>query len=223
MTVLSVVKDAATYLGLEIPSVLFTNTGRTWVEMQSVVNDCARQILDEYDWQRLKKVATITGDGVLTSFPLPTDYDRMVMGANLWGPNFTYYPTQQVTDFNRWIEIQSWAIDTWDQRWALFGGTLNILPALPSTETLTFGYISTSIVNGSQPEFTADTDTFTLDERLLKLCVIWNWKAKKGQDYAGDLQMYEDELARARFKDPGSRQAIRSGVGYRFPTGQSVV
>ena len=221
MTVLSVVRDAATSLGLEIPSVLFTNTSRTWVEMQPVVNECARQILEEYDWQRLKKVATVTGNGVLKSFPLPDDYDRMIMDANLWGPNFTYYPTQQVTDFNQWLEQLSWALESWDQRWSLFGGNLNILPALPVSEPLTYGYISNSIANGSSPEFTADTDTFTLDERLLKLCVIWTWKRNKGQDYAGDLQAYEDALGRARFKDPGSRQTIRSGRGYRWPTGQS--
>ena len=221
MTVLSVVRDAATSLGLEIPSVLFSNTSRTWVEMQSVVNDCARQILDEYDWQRLKNVATITGDGALTAFTLPADYDRMVMGANLIGPSFTYYPSQQVADFNQWLEMQAYSLDSWEQRWSMFGGNLNILPALPASETLTYGYVSNSIVNGSQPEFTADTDTFTLDERLLKLCVIWNWKRNKGQDYAGDLQMYEDDISRARFKDPGSRQTIYSSRGIRFPTGQS--
>ena len=221
MTVLSVIKDASTQLGLDIPSVLFSNTYRTWVEMCALVNECARQILEEYDWSRLKKAAVLTGDGAATTFALPTDYDRMVMDANLWGPNFNYYPTQQVTDFNRWLEVMSWSIDSWDQRWSVFGGSINILPALPLAETLTYGYISNSVVNGSQPEFTADTDTFTLDERLLKLCVVWNWKQRKGQDYAADLQAYEDAVSRARFKDPGARQTIYTGRGYRFPTGQS--
>lgn len=222
MSVLSVVQEASVLsLGLEKPSVLFTNTSRTWVEMCALVNECARQILEDYDWAALKKVATVTGDGTLTAFPLPSDYDRMVKDANLQGDGFSYYPSQQVTDFNQWVEMLSWSIDSWEQRWSVFGGNLNILPALPTTEPLTYGYISRNIVNNSQPEFVADTDTFTLDERLLKLSIIWNWKANKGMDYAGDLQKYEDAMAKARFKDNGSRQTIYSGRGYRWPTGQS--
>lgn len=221
MSVLSVARDAALSLGLEQPSVLFTNTTRTWVEMISVINESARQILEDYDWQRLKKVATVTGNGVDLSFPLPSNYDRMVADANLWGPTYTYYPSQQVQDFNLWLEMQSWSMETWQQHWSVFGGDLNIMPILPLGETLTYGYISNDIVNGSQSEFTADTDTFTLDERLLKLSVIWNWKANKGQDYAGDLQKYEEAMNRAKFKDPGARQTIYSGRGRRWPTGQS--
>lgn len=220
MSVLSVVRDAATSLGLEIPSVLFSNTSRTWVEMQSVVNECARQILEEYDWQRLKKVATITPNGT-TAFPMPADYDRMVMDTNLWGQSFTYYPSQQVTDFNEWLRLMTFSPETWEQRWSVFGGNINVLPILPDGEPLVYGYVSNSIANGSQPEFAADTDAFTLDERLLKLSIIWNWKSNKGQDYAADLQKYEDAVAKARFKDPGSRQTIYSGRGMRFPTGQS--
>jgi len=221
VSVLSVVRDASTSLGLEIPSVLFTNTSRTWVEMQALVNECARQILEDYDWQALKRVATITGDGSLTAFPLPADYDRMVRDANLQGQSLTYYPSNQVSDFNEWLQILAFPIDTWQQRWAIFGGNLNILPVLPVTEPLVFGYISNNIVNGSQDEFTADTDTFTLDERLLKLSVIWNWKAKNGQDYAAELQRYEEAMSRAKFKDQGSHRTIFSGRGTRWPTGQS--
>lgn len=221
MTVLSAVQSASTVLGLEFPSVLFTNTSRTWVQMSVMVNSCARQILEEYDWARLKKFATITGTGALTAFPLPVDYDRMVKDANLTGPNFTYYPTMQVSDTNEWLQILSYPIETWETRWSLFGGNLNILPILPSLEVLSYGYISNWIVNGSQAEFTADTDTFTLDERLLRLSVIWNWKKSQGQDYAAELQEYQDALGRATFKDTGSRQTIYSGRGRRFPTGQS--
>lgn len=221
MTVLSSIQAASLSLGLEVPSVVFTNTNRTWIEMRALVNECARQILEEYDWSRLKKIATVTGDGTALGFALPDDYDRMVKDANLWGEQWTFTPSQQVVDFNRWLELQSYAIETWQQHWSVFGGSLNVMPVMPSGEVLRYGYVSNSIVNGSQPEFTADDDTFTLDERLLKLSIIWNWKKSKGQDYAAELQEYEDAMSRARFKDPGSRPSIVSGHHYRYPTGQS--
>lgn len=215
MTVLSVIQGASTVLGLSVPSVVFTDTSRTWVEMRQMANSCARQILEEYDWSRLKKFATITGDGVKEAFTLPADYDRMVKDAGLIGPNFTFYPTQQVADTNTWLQLINYAVAPWEPRWSLFGGNINILPILPNAETLTYGYVSNNIVNGNALEFTADADSFTLDERLLRLSIIWNWKRAKGQDYAAELQEYQEALGRATFKDTGSRQTLVSGGSWR--------
>lgn len=53
-------------------------------------------------------------------------------------------------------------------------------------------------------EFTSDDDVFRLDERVLKLGMIWPWKANKGQAYAEDMVTYEDALAVASGNDKGS-------------------
>lgn len=219
MTVLSTIQSVAAVVDIEIPSVVYSSTDRTMIEMGVMANTCARQILEEYDWQRLKKIATITGDGTATTFSLPADYDRMVKDANLVGPSFTFHAHSQITDANQWLELQSYEIPSWEPRWSLFGGSLNVLPALGSTLILQYFYISNWIVNGTQAEFTADTDTFVLDERLLRLCMIWNWKAQKGQEYSNELQDYQEAMSRATFKDPGTRQAITSSRRYHLPTG----
>jgi len=221
--IIDIVKSIAFDVGLEVPSVLYSSTERTWQKMGVMVNTCARQILEEYDWQRLIKTATVAGDGVLSAFPLPDDYDRMVSDANLWGSSYTWYPSQQVPDFNSWLALNSYDADTWEPRWGLFGGKLNVLPALAAGENLNYGYISNAIVVGATPsEFTADTDTFVLDDRLLRLSLIWNWKKSEGRDFQPEAQEYVEAMSRAKFKDPGARQTIRSGrAGYRWPTGQS--
>lgn len=217
MTVLSVIKDVALLVDLEQPSVVYSSTDRTWLEMGAMANTCARQILEEYDWQRLIKTATLTGDGALTAFSLPADYDRMVRDANLWGPTWTFYPSQQVGDFNQWLQLQSYAIETWEPRWAVFGGNLNIMPVMANGETLNYGYISNAIVNGADStQFTADTDTFVLDERLLKLSMIWNWKKAKGFDFQAEAAEYSEAIGRARFKDKGAHQTIYSGRSTRY-------
>jgi hypothetical protein len=223
MTALSVVQSAAVVLDLEQPSTLYSNTDRTWVEAGVMLNTCARQILEEYDWQRLIKTAAVTGDDVTTSFSLPADYDRMVKDSNLWGTSYTFYPAQQIQDFNYWLELQSYSVETWEPRWSLFGGNLNVMPAIADGEVLRYGYISNAIVNGADTsQFTADTDTFVLDERLLRLSFIWNWKKAKGYDFQAEAAEYTAAMQMARFKDPGSRQSISSGRGqYRYPTGQT--
>lgn len=222
--IIDIVKSIAFEVGLEVPSVLYSSTERTWQKMGVMVNTCARQILEEYDWQRLIKTATVTGNDVLTAFPLPSDYDRMVQDASLWGPSFTWNPAQQVFTFNEWLALQSYDIETWQPRWGLFSGKLNVMPAVANGETLTYGYITNAIVNGTDPtQFTADTDTFALDDRLLRLSLIWNWKKSEGRDFQPEAQEYAEAMSRAKFKDPGARQTIISGryTRYRWPTGQS--
>lgn len=212
MNILQIVQSASLVIDVERPQALFASTDRTALELTNTVNTAALQILDDYDWQRLIRTATIAGDGIATSFPLPSDYSRMVKDASLIGPNWRFYPAQQMQDFNHWLELIDYPVATWQQRWMVFGGNLNVMPILPDTMPLSYGYISTSIVVGADPStFTADTDTFVLDDELLRLSFIWNWKEAKGFDFSADLAKYQERLEKQRFRDVGSRQTIIGG------------
>lgn len=222
MTILSIIQKATLSLDLEQPSAVYSSTERTWMEMANIANIAAQDILDEYDWSRLIKTATFTGDGVQTAFPLPVDYSRMVKDANIWSPSFIWYPAMQMQDFNEWLRLDSYDMETWQQRWMMFGGNLNVRPPVPTGNVMSYGYISNNIVTGTDPtQFTADTDEFILDDYLLQLCIIWNWKKMKGYDFQVELAEYGEWLEELRFRDVGSRQVIVSGRNrYRFPTGQ---
>lgn len=212
MNILQIVQSASLLIDVERPQALFANTDRTSLELTNTVNTAALQILDDYDWQRLIRTATITGNGALTAFPLPADYSRMVSDASLIGPNWRFYPAEQMQDFNQWLELNDYPVATWQQRWMVFGGNLNVMPILPAATTLSYGYISTSVVDGADPStFTADTDTFVLDDELLRLSIIWNWKEAKGFDFSADLAKYQERLEKHRFRDVGSRQTIVGG------------
>lgn len=216
MNILAIVQSACLTLDLERPSALFASTDRTWQEMGETVNTAARQIVIDYDWQRLLKTALIVGDGMSMAFPLPADYSRMVKDASLVGPTWRFYPAQQIQDFNQWLELQTYPIATWQQQWMLFGGNLNIMPILPLAEVLNYGYISNAVVSGADTStFTADTDEFVLDDELLRLSIIWNWKSDKGFDFQADLAKYAEHLEKLRFRDVGSRQTIVTGRGAR--------
>lgn len=220
MNILEIVQSATLSIDVERPTALFANTDRTSLEIIDTINTAALQILDDFDWQRLVKTYTITGDGIGTAFALPDDYSRMVKDASLVGQNWRFYPAMQTQDYNQWLELLTYPIATWQQRWMVFGGSLNIMPILPLSDTLNFGYISTNLVNGSDAsKFTADTDTFVLDDELLRLAIIWNWKESKGYDFAADLAKYQERLEKQRFRDTGARQTIvssgRRGWGFR--------
>ncbi len=214
MNILQIVQSACLSLDLERPSSLFSSTDRTWQEMQDCVNVALRQIVDEYDWQKLIRTAVVTGDGAATAFPLPSDYSRMVKDASLIGKNWIFYPAMQMQDFNQWLELLNFPISTWEQRWMLFGGNLNVMPILPLNQTLTYGYISENVVNSNgveTAEFTLDTDTFALDDEMLRLAIIWNWKQSKGYDFQAELAKYQERYEKQRFRDVGAPQTLITG------------
>ena len=57
---------------------------------------------------------------------------------------------------------------------------------------------------GYSDAFLNDADRFRLDERLLKLGMIWKWKAQKGSPYAEDLSNYGDAVAMVQGHDSPS-------------------
>jgi hypothetical protein len=59
----------------------------------------------------------------------------------------------------------------------------------------------TLAAGGAGNTFQNDNDIFRIDERLLKLGMIWQWKASKGSPYAEDMGTYSDALAVAAGAD----------------------
>lgn len=107
--------------------------------------------------------------------------------------------------------------------------------AAPSGKYIYFGYLGKNCVlinggNGYGDSFIDDTNTFRLDERLLKLGMIWQWKANKGSPYAEDLGTFNDTMAIAMGTDKPApiivgRLPISAAarVGYPFPIDPGMV
>jgi hypothetical protein len=84
--------------------------------------------------------------------------------------------------------------------------------------TANFVYLDKNCVTlaggGVGTEFLTDVDTFRLDERVLRLGMIWQWKAQKGSPYAEDMGTYGDALTHAMGSDkPGPIIVGRAPLG----------
>lgn len=228
MTVLSVVQSFATKVGIEVPTSLFAQADRTSLEVKETANECARIVADAADWGILKKIATITGDGVTESYPLSTmvtDYRRMLKKGNLWLDPNPNLPFMQFNDVDEWLGLEVGTYTPFYGGWIIYGGELHIrqggsLNGLDDGAIVKFPYISKNIVRASngtlKDSFTADTDTFLLDERLLKLCMIWSYRASKMQPYGQEMDDYETALAIERGADRGPRVLVGPSRGLGF-------
>jgi hypothetical protein len=174
-------------------------------------NESAVAIAETYDWQILTKLATVTGDGVDTSFPFPSDYDRMVMKTNLAGSQ-SNIDLVKSRDLDQWAYFQNHGGTSVPGNWLILGGEIQFEPALANGVSYSYYYISKNVVSGNKAAFTADNDVFVLPERLLKLDMIWRWRSMKRMEYAEDMQNFEIALSKAITKDKGPRILV---VGQR--------
>lgn len=215
MSILAVCADVSTVIGLSVPATVYGSTDREHVELASLANEMAQRIaFDGHDWTKLKTIATLTGDGSATSLALPTDYQRMLKKARVWPSASPFSPLTHYADTDTWLGLQAQNVAVIGA-WTLIGDEMHFLPAVPNTETVQFYYISNLIVapatGANKTTFTVDTDTFRLDERVLKLGMIWQWKANKGQPYAEDMANFETAMAMIVGADKGSNILTMGG------------
>ena len=233
MTILSVVKDVCARVGLEIPATsAFANIAgnRTMQEMLTLANEMAQRIAtDTRDWTALRKTQTFTGDGVTTVFPLPADFRRLLKTSQVWLSSYGQAPAQFVSDPDQWLRRRINNETNVRSEWMLQGSSMHIWPAMGAGVTAQFAYLDRNCVNlaagGVGEIFQADNDTFRLDERLLRLGLIYQWKADKGSPYAEDLGTYQDAIMNATgadkpaptFVDHASA-SLNAGIAYPYAT-----
>ena len=211
MTVATLCKEAALRLTGEQPAAIFGNSEKFASELAVACNEGAVHIAQSHDWERLKTLHTITGDGVTTSFTLPADFDRMPLKIRL-------VPSWQVGDLPRMDDIS----DTLDPfqpvnySWSLAGKTIKLNMAVPNGATVKFFYISNLIYNNKTLALaTSDGDAFDLGEGALKLELMWRWRADKRLEYSEDMANAGIALERLSASD-GGRRVLESGRGYKI-------
>lgn len=216
MTILTVMQSVSMAVGLARPLAVFASTDREWREMQMVANEAAAVIAETFDWQRLRQLREFTGNGTDESFPLPDDYLRMLKRGRMWSSRLRW-ALNHIVDSDQWLEMTTLGFPQPFGNWTLFGDALHILQAPAAGETIKFFYISSNIVKGSdgsrKPEFTDDSDSFVLNERLLKLAIIYLWKQLKGLDFAAELADFEQAVDRQMVADQGSQPTLSGNSG----------
>lgn len=209
MTLLSVVKDVCSAVGVQIPQSVFTNiTGnRTMIEMLSLANEMAQRVAyDTRDWQSLKKLNTYIGDGITEAFDLPENFKRMLLTSNIWRSTAANCPMSFIPDTDEWVNRRSanWVDNPYGE-WTILGDQIHFAPTLANGESAYFAYLDKNCIRlaggGYGEAFLADGDSFKLDERIFKLGMIWQWKANKGGAYAEDMGTYGDALGRSSGAD----------------------
>lgn len=214
MAIGDVLSQVCVAVGEAIPPAFFSTaagTSRTWQQLQLLANEAARQIAGGFDWQMLRKVAEIAGTGTAEGFDLPANFSRMLKTARLWSSRHRWQMSH-VVDSDDWLAFEVTTMVPPFGAWTLHGGQIHIQPVMAAGEKVRFFYISNQIARASdgapKTAFTADEDTFLLDERLLRLAIIALWKQMQAQDFAAELADYEIAFDQACDRDGGSKPVL---------------
>ena len=208
MTILQVVRDVCAVVGVALPQSIFSGitSNRTMQEMLSLANEMAQRIAyDNRDWTRLKKTHTMAGDDVTTAFDFPANFKRLLLTTNVWRSTSTQTPMMFVPDTDEWLNRRAANEVNGFGEWTIIANQMHIFPVLATGQSAYYAYLDKNCValagGGYGDSFMADGDSFTLDERVLKLGMIWQWKGNKGSPYAEDLGSYGDALTYAMGHD----------------------
>lgn len=208
MTLLTVAQEVCALVGVHRLQSVFAdiNNQRTQQEMLGVANTVAQSIAtDQREWTLLRLQHVITGDGVTEAFDLPENYLRMLLNTNVWRSTSTLQPMTFYPDIDEWLQRRAANYSNAWGEWIIYGGQIHIWPIVSASETVRFAYLDKNCVNlksgGVARAFMSDEDTFRLDERLLRLGMIWQWKAFKGSPYAEDMATFMDALTNAMGAD----------------------
>jgi hypothetical protein len=234
---LTVVWDVCAAVGVERPASVLAgiDANRTMAEMLALANEMAQRIAyDTRDWTVLRKQATFTGNGIVEAFNLPADFKRMLLTSNVWRSTSTQAPMRFIPDTDQWFQHRTWGYADPRGEWTMYGGQLHIQPLMAVGTTAYFLYLDKNCISlasgGVGDAFMQDGDSFRIDERVLKLGMIWSWKQLKGSPYAEDMANYQDALTRLAGADQPApiiigRLPISAAVdqSYPFPINPNMV
>lgn len=214
MTLLTACQNAAVELLGKKPVTIFSATDTFSLEMQTLANVVARDIAKSHDWQLLVSMYTITGDGVTSAFPLPPNYDRMLLDTNLYDKVNWAWGYFRIVRLDEWMlmKVRDWGLVN-PGAWTMIGGNLEFLPAPQDTAQAQFLYIKNEIVTAAdgtpKATFTRDDDSFVLDEQLLTRALVWRWREMKRLDASTDEANFQKVFGDIAGREAGS-QVIRT-------------
>lgn len=233
MSILRALQSASIRLVGYKPSQFFASTEQFEQEMVDLVNEVARDITEYHDWQALTKIATLTGDGVQEVFPLPTDYNRQLLDADIQDLQNWVWGYQHMTNINDFIFYKERGLGLVPGAWIMYNDELNFFPAPQTGNSASYPYVTNyyarDTLNVTKPEFTADSDEFVIrgGEDILTLGLVWRWRENKKLDYTGDQEAFTMKLEQMATRDKGSSiirhgrrlRGVNAGLAYPYSLG----
>lgn len=219
MTLQEILDNVLLESGMGTETAYATNSDDAVKRLVALANRSADYLSSCHPWQALRKTYSFTLS-TDTQYPLPTDFRELIPDTTY--ADSYYDPVDMRTDPGVWRYIKTNGISTGPRyRMRILGGLIEVNEP-NSGDSISFEYLSNQAVADSggtrKQRFTADTDTFVLDDDLLTADTLWRHARLVGlpqwQDLRGEAIKLKVEREGA---EAGSKMLI--GGEYAEPGG----
>jgi len=192
-------------------------------QMVAIANRTAIEIMNYWKWPELRNTGSITLADGQTRYQLPADFQALVPDSawEMDGERVVEWPVPD----RRWFmyKFTDWS-DGGTLRVRMYGNEIEVHDA-NTGESFDFEYISKFPITAENSErkerFTADTDSWLLDDQTLILGIQAHWQqAKLMPSYMEHFANYNRKMAESIGRSNASRTiggASSTGIGRREP------
>lgn len=199
MTLLTIVQDAARYVGFDVPnSVVANTTDTTAQQMWAICNRLGKHLAEKFPWQVLIKEQPISISEGVPDYAVAADFSRLI-DETIWNRTADTQVFSPVSGTD-WHAIKGApVVSATTMRVRLRNNRIEFaddISASQAGQEVYYGYISKywcqSSGGAGQSAFAADSDVLLLDEELLTLGLIYRFLRAKGQPFEGEMAEYDD-------------------------------
>jgi len=221
MSLLTIVQNAATKIGVSRPDTVINNTSDEVGELLSFAKTEGKELMRRFDWQILRKEKTETTVATEEQTALPSDFDRFV-NETFWNRT-RKHPLYGPLTPQQWQRIKTWNSSPVTDSFTYRGNKILINPVPAAGETIAYEYISKNFCQSyalvAQSTWAADTDIGILDEHLMELGLVVRFKMSKGLDAGADLAEYDTQVMIAIGSESPKRTLNMTSCGNEYSRG----
>ena len=232
MSLLTIIQQSCRLLSLPVPTEVVNSTDVIVQQLYALANEEGHSLSTSHDWQKLTREQTFTTVGAAVQpDAVPADWQRFIPNSffdrTIMRPVLGPITPQQWQAYKAFPAAQTiyLCFRERDNEFLLTSGGASVPPV---GHTIAYEYVSKDWAYTASDvpiqEFTADTDTPYLSERLFVLGIRWRFLKSKGLDYAQDFDTYERQLQIEQGREQGATAlSIAPRRGARFLGTPSVV
>lgn len=205
MSLLTIVQDAFSEIGsLVQPSSIVNNPDLSAAKALAMLNGIGRDLSRSNEWPGLKCSPSYTFVTVpnQSNYALPSDFRRFCPMTQ-WDRT-AHWPLMGASTDSFWQLLKSGFITFGMRFWFRVEGTNFVMAPTPTdARTIAFDYYkntwAASATGTPQTKFLADTDTVSFlpngeGEEIMRMGLIYKWKASNGLPYADDKANFLDAI-----------------------------
>lgn len=221
-TFLQLIQQAANEIGIPEPSQIIGSQDEQAKQLLALAQregkDFSVMANKNGGWQALHSEYTFTTVDSQQAYTMPADFEYFVQ-RTFWDDSYKWELLGPITAQEKQI-LKYGVIASGPRRKFYIRANEMYLDPIPETtgDTIAYDYFSNAWCQDSlgnvQKLWTADTDTYRLDEDCFIQGIKWRFLRAKGLDYSQEKMDYEADCQRVMARDGGNRDLPIAGGTY---------